>query len=191
MRPELVLASASPRRRELLSQMGVVFSVQPVDIDESRRGTETAAQMVQRLALEKASVVARQARDAVAVLAADTIVTQNDQVFGKPQGRQQAQAMWRQLAATKHQVLTAVALIYQDSELQRLVSTEVSFGPISTAQMARYWDTGEPGDKAGGYAIQGLASAWVTGIEGSYSNVVGLPLFEVNDLLRTVGHQWL
>ena len=193
-RSSLVLASASSRRRDLLQSMGCIFSVQVADIDESQREKESALDYVTRLAQEKALAVLERQQPAdhkVAILAADTIVTKGDTIFGKPRDRQQAFQYWSELADSQHDVMTAVCLADRDKIEVKLVRSMVAFGSIEESQMYRYWLSGEPRDKAGAYAIQGLASAWVKFIHGSYSNVVGLPLRETNELLRKVGHNWL
>ena len=190
---QLVLASGSPRRHELLTQMGVAFSVFVSDIDETRKDNELPEDYVVRLAREKAKAVQQQQGiDAsTAILAADTIVVQGDRVYGKPRDFEHAKRIWQSLSANRHQVMTAVGLLVGDSMQVKVSSTEVEFAIINDAQMQRYWATGEPVDKAGGYAIQGFASAWVKQIHGSYSNVVGFPLREVNQLLTTVQLNWL
>jgi len=190
----LVLASSSPRRKDLLTAMGCVYQIQHASIDESRFENELAAEYVNRLAKEKAEEVNRQYAlnsTEVAILAADTIVCQGETVFGKPKNKDDAFQIWTQLSNTQHNVITAVSLIACDKVSTRLVSTMVEFTEINETQMHHYWSSGEPLDKAGAYAIQGLASAWVKLIHGSYSNVVGLPLRETNDLLKDVGHNWL
>ncbi|MEM7357583.1 MAG: Maf family protein [Pseudomonadota bacterium] len=197
-RPVLILASASPRRRELLSAMGCEFVVDAADIDETRRQQESPEKYVQRLAREKAAAVAARLHSASppntaapVVLAADTIVAQGQNIFGKPSDREHAYAMWQSLSDTQHTVMTAVCLHYDGEVDLELVQSQVQFCAIGEQQMARYWESGEPADKAGAYAIQGLASAWVQLVHGSYSNVVGLPLHETNRLLKSVGHNWL
>lgn len=188
----LVLASASPRRKELLASVGVRCEVQPADIDESRQLDEAVKQYVERLALTKAQAVrARQNKEQVAILAADTVVVQGQDVFGKPSDESAAFQMWHRLSDSRHQVITSVCLLADEGQQIKTVSTEVYFEPISEDQMRRYWSTGEPSDKAGAYAIQGLASAWVKFIRGSYSNVVGLPMYEVNAMLRDIDLNWL
>ncbi len=189
---KLVLASASPRRRELLESMGVSFDVHATDTDESRKPSEAAEDFVTRLARDKARAAQKIFSESqVAILAADTIVVQGDTVFGKPLDFEHAQQIWQSLSGSKHQVMTAVALLVHDKLSVKLGVTEVEFGLISTEQMHAYWASGEPQDKAGGYAIQGLASAWVKLLHGSYSNVVGLPLRDVNELLSTIDKNWL
>lgn len=191
-KPDLVLASGSPRRREMLENMGVSFSVHVTDTDESRKDGEAAEDFVTRLARDKAKAAEIDiTRDDVAILAADTIVVQGDFVYGKPTSFEHAQQIWHSLSANRHQVMTAICLSYEGRASVRLGITEVEFGRITPEQMAAYWATGEPLDKAGAYAIQGYASAWVKLIHGSYSNVVGLPLRDVNELLATIDRNWL
>ena len=188
----LILASASPRRSELLKNMGVSFSVLATDTDESSLDGETPLDFVCRLAQDKARAarIKLDSEDA-AILAADTIVVQGDAVFGKPLSFNDAQRMWQALSNGQHQVVTAVCLAVRDKLEVTHCQTDVHFAAISDTQMQAYWDSGEPIDKAGGYAIQGLASAWVKLINGSYSNVVGLPLREVNQLLKVIHKNWL
>ena len=188
---QLILASASPRRRELLKSMGVEFSVHKTNTDESRLDNELAEDFVARLARDKAMAARRELSGQPAILAADTIVLQVDRVFGKPQDFEHAKNIWRTLSGTQHQVITAVCLMVEEKMQVRVSVTDVEFGIINEAQMSRYWATGEPLDKAGAYAIQGFASAWVKFIHGSYSNVVGLPLREVNQLLTSIELNWL
>ena len=196
----LILASASPRRSELLAAMGCDFLVKSADIDESRAVGEAPTSYVSRLAIAKAAAVfQRQSSDheSFAVLAADTIVVQGKTIFGKPRDKAHAFEVWQQLANSQHNVMTAVCLLVHNKIKGKLeprvqtVTTAVEFGAISDQQMHKYWATGEPADKAGAYAIQGLASAWVKLIHGSYSNVVGLPLRETNLLLAEVDLNWL
>lgn len=188
---ELVLASGSPRRKEMLENMGVEFNVHITNTDESRRETEAAEDFVIRLSRDKARAAQAELGDGVAILAADTIVVQGEKVFGKPRDFEHAQRIWHSLSANSHQVMTAVCLLTGDKLAVKLGVTDVEFGVVHAEQMQRYWDTGEPLDKAGAYAIQGFASAWVKLIHGSYSNVVGLPLREVNELLATIDKSWL
>jgi len=191
----LYLASASPRRRELLDSVGVDYEVVIPNIDETRDANESPQVYVCRLAEQKAQaanelLLSRQ-MPANPILAADTIVVNKQNVFGKPQNQTHAFAMWQELANTEHHVMTAVALLVGDTLHIKCCDTAVQFGPISESQMQDYWRSEEPKDKAGGYAIQGLASAWVESIQGSYSGVVGLPLADVNELLKEVGLNWL
>lgn len=189
----LTLASASPRRRELLSNMGVQFAVHSTDTDESRHEGEAGEDFVIRLARDKAKQAAidLNATATMAILAADTIVVQGDKVFGKPSDLEHAKRIWAALSGDKHQVMTAICLLLDGKPQIKLSITEVEFGRITDEQMQRYWATNEPQDKAGAYAIQGFASAWVKQINGSYSNVVGLPLREVNQLLTELQMNWL
>lgn len=189
---ELILASGSPRRRELLDTMGVAFTVHEPNINETRRDDELAEDYVTRMAREKArAVYAELNAPQYAILAADTIVVQAERIHGKPRDFAHAQQIWQSLSAAKHQVMTAVCLMVHDKLSVKLGLTEVEFATITDAQMHTYWGSNEPQDKAGGYAIQGFASAWVKSIHGSYSNVVGLPLREVNELLGTINMNWL
>ncbi|MGK0373589.1 MAG: septum formation protein [Arenicella sp.] len=176
----------------MLEKMGVSFSVYVTTTDESRKEGEAPEDLVTRLARDKAKMAYTDlAKDNVAILAADTIVVQGDFVYGKPTNLEHAQQIWHSLSANKHQVMTAVCLFHDGRTSVKLGITEVEFGRVTAEQMERYWLTGEPLDKAGAYAIQGYASAWVKSIHGSYSNVVGLPLREVNELLVTIDRNWL
>ena len=189
--PRLILASASPRRKELLASVGVGCEVQPADVDESRRSSEVVERYVERLAVAKAQAVANKSiGGSTAILSADTVVVAGQNIFGKPADQEDAFQMWKSLSGRTHKVITSVCLLVDQNQYIETVSTEVCFDQISDAQMQRYWSSGEPLDKAGGYAIQGLASAWVKFIHGSYSNVVGLPMYEVNTLLKKVGLNW-
>ena len=189
---QLILASGSPRRRQLLQDMGLEFDIHVTDIDESRLNSEPPSDFALRLAQDKAKTAFKHLglKHAV-VLAADTIVVQGDSVFGKPKDFQDACQMWQRLSDSKHTVMTAICLMSQSGSDSRLVATEVEFAQIENRQMQDYWESGEPQDKAGAYAIQGLGSAWVNRINGSYSNVVGLPLKEVNELLVSYDLNWL
>lgn len=188
--PVLCLASASPRRGELLRQIGVPHIVQPADIDESRLPDESPAHYVLRLAESKARHIAalrRQEATPLPVLGADTTVAIDDRVLGKPRDLSELQSMLSHLAGRQHQVFSAVALQVGEQVATRLSVTAVTFGAISEAEMTRYWQTGEPCDKAGGYAIQGYGAIFVRAIEGSYSGVMGLPLAETAELLVAAG----
>lgn len=178
----LVLASRSPRRADLLRQLGVDFSVRAAGIDETPLPGEAPADYVQRLARDKARAV-----DAgPAVLAADTTVVCDAAILGKPADRAEAEAMLRRLGGRRHTVLSGVCLRGHGRELLRSVSTAVEFCPLTPALIAAYIDSGEPWDKAGGYGIQGLGGALVRRIDGSYSNVVGLPLCETREMLQAL-----
>jgi septum formation protein len=193
-RPALVLASASPRRRELLWQLGVPHRVAVADVREDALAEESAAACVRRLALAKAAKIwqaaARAGAPAAAllpVLGADTAVVIDGEMLGKPADRDAAMGMLARLSGRTHQVLTAVVLVGPHGSAQRLSQSEVSFRALTEAECAAYWDSGEPRDKAGGYAIQGLGAVFVSELRGSYSGVVGLPLFETAALLDEAG----
>jgi septum formation protein len=187
--PALVLASQSPRRAELLRQLGASFTVCPAHIDETRHGGEAVADYVRRMAAEKAAAVARDA-DAV-ILAADTTVAIGDDCLGKPADRDAAHAMLERLSGSTHRVASAVCVRAGPEAFSCLVETAVTFCTLDARDIAAYIATGEPWDKAGGYGIQGLAGAFVQCIDGSYSNVVGLPLVETRELLARAGVQTL
>ena len=182
----LILASASPRRAELLQQVGVSFTVRTANIDESRRGQETAADYVQRLARSKALAVAQTLtahEQGQVILAADTTVAIGEHILEKPRDEADFSRMMHLLSGTWHEVLTGVA-VWCEGELQsQVVTTRVRFMHLSEDDIRRYWATVEPCDKAGGYAIQGRGAAFIPEIQGSYSNVVGLPLVETLGLL--------
>ncbi len=186
MSKRLILASASPRRKELLEQIGVEFQVHPVSMDESMLPGEDALKHVQRLAMEKARLgfdqLSRQEND-LAVLAADTVVEIEGEVLGKPADNRQAAAFLTRLSAKRHKVHTAIALVANDQKLAGICSSEVEFMALSEKQIAAYVRTGEPLDKAGAYAIQGIAGQFVVKLSGSYSGVMGLPLYETARLL--------
>jgi septum formation protein len=186
--PRLVLASASPRRAELLAAAGMAFDVEPAHVDETTRAGESPEAYVTRVAAEKARVVSAR-RPARHVLAADTTVVVSGQILGKPVDGDDAARMLGMLSGRTHEVLTSVCLIRPTSAggapVSGLSRTAVEFGRLDPDEIAWYVATGEPVDKAGAYAIQGLASRFVTRISGSYSNVVGLPIALVYDMLRT------
>jgi len=185
---DLVLASASPRRRELLGQLGVEFICDPADIDETRKPGETPPAYVERMAREKAALVYSRHRGACrAVLGADTVVVLDDEALGKPRDHFDGLAMLAMLSGRSHTVLTAVCLQHQDGADCELVETSVEFIRLTRSLCEAYLATDEPWDKAGAYAIQGLAGAFVRSIRGSYSNVVGLPLCETWRLLGAHG----
>lgn len=188
MRPLLYLASASPRRSALLRQIGVAHAVLVAAVDEAERPGETPEEYVERLALEKARATSRLAHDpTTAVLAADTTVVLDGALLGKPCDRTDALAMLARLSGRTHRVLTAVALIARGAEQVRTSASEVRFRDIDADERAAYWETGEPRDKAGAYAIQGYGAVFVAELRGSYSGVMGLPLHETAQLLRGAG----
>lgn len=182
----LILASQSPRRAELLRAAGFAFEVETADVDESLGVGEAPEAYVLRLAEAKAAAVATRHPDA-AVVGADTTVVIDEQILGKPTDRADAVRMLRQLAGRTHEVLTGVAVGRGARWLSRVASTSVTFLPMTDAEIAWYAASGEPDDKAGAYAIQGLASRFVERIDGSYSNVVGLPVALVHRLLKEIG----
>lgn len=179
----MILASASPRRKELLALIYQDFSVCPADIDESVHPGETPAVFVERLARTKADTVARQAHETETVIAADTAVAVDDVILNKPVDWPDFQSMMRRLSGRAHRVFTGLCVIQAGSVVTAVASTTVVFRRITAEEQAEYWATGEPLDKAGGYAIQGRAARFVERIEGSYTNVVGLPLVELEGLL--------
>ena len=170
----------------MLRLLGVEFVVAAADIDEALVRGESASAYVKRLAAAKASAVRERHRHAPLVLAADTTVAIKDRLFGKPDHYQAAAEMLGTLSAAWHEVYTGLALHHGELE-ERVICTRVKFRAITTAEIAAYWHSGEPQDKAGAYAIQGLGGAFVERIDGSYSNVVGLPLTETVDLLNKHG----
>jgi len=183
----LYLASASPRRADLLRQIGITARCLPADVDESLQAGESASDYVLRLAKAKAETVAARLahiHEPIWVLAADTTVVSGGEILAKPENFADAQRIWRHLTANDHRVLTGIALWHAGKTAYCVVSTRVDFAGIPEADQKAYWDTGEPQDKAGAYAIQGRAALYIRGIDGSYSNVVGLPLAETADLLR-------
>jgi septum formation protein len=183
MIPMLVLASASPRRQELLRSAGISFEVQPADIPENALPGEAAKDCAERLARDKALLVARQ-RPHDFVLGADTVVVVDGQLLGKPTDAADAARMLRMLSGREHQVITGVCLVVGGQPSVASETTLVTVSEITDEDIADYVASGEPMDKAGAYAIQGLASRWILRIEGDYSNVVGLPVALVLRMLR-------
>lgn len=179
----LVLASASPRRQELLRNAGIPFEVQPADIQEDPLPGEGPRACAERLAREKAAAVARHCRDTT-VLGADTVVAVEGQILGKPLDVADASRMLRMLSGRRHQVITGVCLVHDGVCSVASEITWVTMANIPDQEIAEYVATGEPMDKAGAYAIQGLASRWIPRIEGDYSNVVGLPIALVWRMLK-------
>ena len=184
--PVLCLASASPRRRELLAQIGVPYLVSAADIDEAVEPDERPADYVVRMACSKALAV-RSRGMALPVLAADTTVLVDGVICGKPADEAAGVAMLERLSGRTHQVLTGVALAHRGGVAFRLSASEVLFRSLSRAECRAYWGSGEPHDKAGGYAVQGLAAVFIEHLSGSYSGVMGLPLFETAQLLSAAG----
>ena len=186
MTAQIILASASPRRQELLDQIKVAYRVNPVDLDETPLPNETPLDYVQRLAAEKSAACLAQVGDSLPVLAADTAVVLGDLIMGKPKDREDAFAMLRQLSGKMHRVYSAISLRGREHG-QAVSITEVTFRALTECEIAAYWQSGEPVDKAGSYAIQGMGGVFVESISGSFSGVVGLPLFETADLLSRQG----
>lgn len=184
--PKIILASASPRRQELLKQINIRHQIQIVDIDETPHSDESPYDYVQRLAIEKATACVQKFHPKLPVLAADTSVVFNGKIMGKPKDENDAFTMLRELSGNTHQVFTAIALFGQKQHAA-LSITDVTFKTLSDAEIRAYWHSGEPLDKAGSYAIQGVASAFIERINGSFSGVMGLPLFETAQLLALEG----
>ena len=191
--PLILLASASPRRSALLTQIGVAHEVRPVDIDESVLPNEDPATYVHRLAQSKADALwlTLAAHERKPVLGADTTVAIGREILGKPATDSELLKMLRRLSGQTHQVYTAVALRSASGLDLRLSVTDVTFRPLNDIEIIAYWETGEPADKAGGYAVQGRAAMFIERIHGSYSGVVGLPLFETAQLLAQIGWKGL
>ena len=187
--PLLYLASASPRRQELLAQIGLPFALLPQQIDETVHANEAAEDYVLRMAREKAQAALQDPGCTLGmpVLAADTSVVWQNKILGKPADINEALHMLTQLSGRRHQVMTAIAVATRQKIQLKLATTDVHFRVITPGEMNAYWQTGEPHDKAGGYAIQGKGAMFISRIEGSYSNVVGLPLFETTQLLASCG----
>lgn len=183
----LYLTSGSPRRRELLTQIGVPFLTQIAPIDENALPGESPLAYVERLALAKGhaglAALADSDSDGAVVLGADTAVVLDGRILGKPRDCADALATLQALSGRSHQVLTAVALVSRERQVARVVTSQVTFRPLTQAEIESYWASGEPQDKAGSYGIQGLAAVFVSQLQGSYSAVVGLPLCETAALL--------
>jgi septum formation protein len=187
--PLLTLASVSPRRRELLERIGVAHVVSAADIDETVQPGEVPADYVVRMACAKARAV-RARRTDLPVLAADTTVVLDGVILAKPRDRADAIAMLGRLSGRTHQVLTAVALATASGIAFRLSTSEVRMRAVTPEECAAYWETGEPRDKAGGYAIQGRGALYIEHLSGSFSGVMGLPLYETGQLLAAAGIRW-
>ncbi len=185
----LYLASRSPRRHQLLAQIGAAFEVVPVDVPEVRRTHEPAVAYVSRVARDKARAGLQRLRDdpSAAVIGADTEVVLDDEVFGKPADAAQASAMLRRLSGCTHQAVSTVWLLHDGRELEARCISDVTMTSLDEADIADYVSTGESFGKAGGYAIQGRAAVFIANLRGSYSAVMGLPLFETAALLRQAG----
>jgi septum formation protein len=185
----IYLASGSPRRRELLQQIGVSFQLVGADLDETALQGESALAYVSRLAQAKATVGWERSRNSggAPVLAADTAVVLDGRILGKPKGSNDAMAMLLELSGRAHEVLTAVALRTAAGIEAKVSRSTVTFRSIDRSEARAYWETGEPSDKAGAYAIQGYAAIFIADLKGSYSGVMGLPLFETAALLKAAG----
>jgi septum formation protein len=186
MSAQIILASASPRRKELLAQIMVTAFVHPVDIDETPLPNEKPLAYVQRLAAEKSALCTATLASRLPILAADTAVVIDDWIVGKPKNQEDAIAILTCLSGQTHQVYTAISLRGKQ-HWQAVSITEVTFRKLAKHEIEAYWHTGEPVDKAGCYAIQGLGGVFVESIKGSYSGVMGLPLFETAELLAKQG----
>lgn len=182
----ILLASQSPRRRELLNQIGITHEVIAVDVDETPLENESPREYVRRITLAKATA-GHELTPGDPVLAADTCVVVNGSILGKPHDEEHAIRMLRLLSGTTHRVHTGVALFHHEQQHYRLSSSEVRFCHISEAQARRYWATGEPVDKAGAYAVQGRGALFIEHISGSYSGIMGLPLYETGQILTNAG----
>lgn len=183
----LLLASKSPRRRQLLEQLGVEFSVVDVDVPEQREAGESPMQYIHRVSREKAYAGLARAAKGDVVLAGDTEVVLDDKVFGKPRDAEDAASMLRRLSGVEHNVKSVVWLVDEQREISAHCLTKVRFDTLDETDIAAYVDTGECFGKAGAYAIQGRAAAFISDIQGSYSNVMGLPLYETAIVLRAFG----
>lgn len=186
MSQPIILASASPRRRELLGQIGVECDVIPSEIDEQPFRDELPFNYVRRMAAEKAMAITERYPDRI-VLGADTDVVVDDRILGKPIDRDDYIAMFSLLSGRSHQVITAVSVMRGEEGSLMVSVTDVEFRKVSEQEMLDYWDSGEPCDKAGGYGIQGIGAIYIKHIQGSYSGVMGLPLYETSELLRGAG----
>ena len=186
MNPQIILASNSPRRAELVTQLGVFYHINAVNVDETPLKDESPLNYVQRVAALKSAATLKQDQTGLPILAADTAVILDNHIMGKPKNQQHAAQMLAQLSAKTHQVYSAIS--FRGVEHWQVVNiTKVSFRNILPSEIEAYWKSGEPTDKAGGYAIQGLGSIFIESIQGSFSAVMGLPLFETAELLEKQG----
>lgn len=185
---EIYLASRSPRRKELLAQLKIKFQILDIEVDEAIIASETAMEYVQRLAIEKAMTGHQIAtRKNIPVLGSDTCIAFQGEIIGKPNTAAEAVNILSKLSGKEHTVMTAVALANESGYLFRVQTSKVAFKDLSDAEIKAYINTGEPLDKAGAYAIQGLGAVFIRHIEGSYSGIMGLPLFETAELLNEFG----
>ena len=184
---KLILASGSPRRADLLRQLGLSFSVVVPSVDELPRRNEDSLKYVERMANDKNAEIRKRLESVDLVLSADTVVVYQSRILGKPKSKTEGLSMLRLLSERTHKVITGVALTTKTQKKFCFVETKVKFRRLSDHEMHAYWMTKEPKDKAGSYGIQGLGALFVSRIEGSYSNVVGLPLMETGELLKQLG----
>ena len=184
---KIVLASQSPRRRQLLGQMGLEFTTQSPEIDEVAFQGRDARDLVQILSREKARWIAGQVDPETLVIGADTVVVRDGEILGKPKGEEEARAMLASLSGRTHQVCTGVTVCRGDKVLTQVEETQVTFRPLTDQEIRQYVSTGEPMDKAGAYGIQGLGGLLVAGIQGDYHNVVGLPVCRLGRMLLDFG----
>ncbi|MCW8109830.1 Maf family nucleotide pyrophosphatase [Alteromonas ponticola] len=191
MPPELLLASASPRRTALLTQIGIRHQIKAVDIDESPLASELPAQQVVRLAQQKAStafnLLSEEDKTKTVVLASDTLIELDNVSLGKPANQEECIAMLTALSGREHQVLTAICVCSASVTKSQCINTKVQFAHLTLTEMVTYWQSGEPADKAGSYAIQGIGGQFVKSVNGSVSAVIGLPLYETKQLLKEFG----
>lgn len=193
MTKSVVLASASPRRTALLKQMNIAHTIHPADIDESPRPNETPQALVERLAAEKAQTVKtelealRSMTADTVILASDTLIAFDGESVGKPIDKADSKRILSMLAGKQHEVLTAISALSNSRQQTQVITTSVTFAALTDEQIDAYWDTGEPADKAGSYAIQGIGGEFVVSINGSASAVIGLPLYETRQLLNAFG----
>ena len=183
---DFILASASPRRAELLRQLGLSFKIHAADIDETLNPQEKALDYVLRMATSKGQAVSEHYSPESVVIAADTVVCLGQNIMGKPKNQTDSESMLMQLSSQTHKVHTALAVLYQNHCRHCICSSEVTFRALTPREIKSYWQTGEPADKAGSYAIQGLAARFIQHLTGSYSGVMGLPLYELDQLLESV-----
>jgi septum formation protein len=187
MSKKLILASQSPRRKELLAQLGYQFDCQPAGIDETAFLSESPYDYVKRIAVDKAQFIAKIANKDCVVLGSDTSVVIENNLLAKPTDLADCIAMLSLLSGKTHQVLTAIAVVNEKKCLSQVIETQVTFKELTEQEIIAYWHTGEPQDKAGSYGIQGIGGQFVSHIAGSYSAVVGLPLYQTAQLLAQVG----
>lgn len=185
---KIVLASASPRRKALLENLGLVFEAIPADIDETIDG-EFSEQLIEKLALDKADYVAQKLTESAIVIGSDTVVVVDNQILGKPKDKDDAERMLKLLSGKTHEVISAIALIdtSDNTILCDSVISKVKFRKLEDSEIENYINTGEPDDKAGAYAIQGFASVFVESIDGCYNNIVGISVYKLAQMLKKFG----